>query len=317
MPVTVTLTLNPCIDKSTTIPALVAEKKLSCSEPVLEPGGGGINVARAIGKLGGDAVAVYPAGGYTGVFFNELLQKEKVSIQPVPVQSSLRENIIVLDQSTNQQYRFGMPGAALLEKEWQQCLDTIQNTNNMSFLVASGSLPAGVPADIFARLGAIAKEKKARLIVDTSGEALKKAAQEKVYLLKPNLGELSMLANRTALNMESVEDVAREIIDRGWCEVMVVSMGAAGAIMVTAGKTYRAIPPPVVRKSTVGAGDSMVAGIIWSLSQNDNLQQALHYGVACGTAATMNPGTSLFNLPDVEKLYSILNQNAGTGYGKK
>jgi len=100
--------------------------------------------------------------------------------------------------------------------------------------------------------------------------------------------------------------VAREIIARGNCEIIVVSMGAAGAVLVTARDTYRAVPPPVVRKSTVGAGDSMLAGIIWSLQQNNSLEQALRFGVACGTAATMNTGTALFHKSDAERLYMLM-----------
>ena len=305
----VTLTLNPCIDKSTTVNRLIAEKKLKCSEPKLEPGGGGINVARAIKKLGGQAIAVYPAGGYTGKFFTELLQHEDVPVKVVEVSGMLRENIIVLDESANQQYRFGMPGAELQTPEWQQCLTVIEQVTDIDFIVASGSIPPGVPADIFARLADIAHKKNAKLIVDTSGEPLKQAAQRKVYLLKPNLAELSLLAGKDELNMESVEDVARQVIETGSCEVMVVSLGAAGAIMVTEKETYSVVPPAVVRKSTVGAGDSMVAGMVWSLSKNNNLQKALQYGVACGTAATMNSGTELCRLADVEKLYTLIRKS--------
>ncbi len=310
MPAIVTLTLNPCIDKSTTVPRLVAEKKLKCTEPKLEPGGGGINVARAIKKLGGEAIAVYPAGGYTGKFFTELLQKEQVPDKVIAVSGMLRENIIVLDESANQQYRFGMPGPELQPQEWQHCLTAIEEMPDVSFIVASGSIPAGVPHDIFARLAEIARKKNARLVVDTSGDPLKQAAQKSVYLLKPNLGELSMLAGKEELNIESVEDVAREVIGKGSCEVIVVSLGAAGAMLVTAKECYNVVPPAVVRKSTVGAGDSMVAGIVWSLSQNKSLLRALHYGVACGTAATMNAGTELCRLQDVEKLYALISKSS-------
>lgn len=308
MSVIVTLTFSPCIDKSTTVGALVADKKLVCSAPVLEPGGGGINVARAIAKLGGSAAAIYPSGGYTGRFFNELLQHEHIVTIPVAVAGSLRENMVVLDRATNQQYRFGMPGTPLTDEEWKACLEKINTIKDLSYLVVSGSLPPGVPDTIFARLAGIAAAQNARLVVDTSGKALIEASQEKVYLLKPNLAELSTLAGRSEINMENVTDVAREIISRGWCKIIVVSMGAAGAVLVTASEAYRAVPPPVIRKSTVGAGDSMLAGIIWSLQHNNNLEQALQFGVACGTAATMNAGTSLFNKPDVDKLYALINK---------
>ncbi len=192
----VTITFNPCIDKSATAAQLIPEKKLSCSEPHFEPGGGGINVARAIKKLGGEATAIYPAGGYTGNFFNELLVKEKIPSIIVDVQNPLRENVIVLEESSNNQFRFGFPGAKLLEHEWEQCIDAIDQIVGAEYLVASGSLPEGVPDDIFARLAAISKKKNLKLVVDTSKAALQHAANAGVYMIKPNLTELSLVLGK-------------------------------------------------------------------------------------------------------------------------
>src|SRR6476661_1745846 len=117
-----TVTFNPCIDKSTIVPQLVPEKKLRCEAPRFEPGGGGINVARAIKKLGGEALAIYPYGGYSGAFLNELLKRENIFTRPVETKSHTRENMIVLEKSSGQQFRFGMPGPVLQSNEWQQCL---------------------------------------------------------------------------------------------------------------------------------------------------------------------------------------------------
>jgi 6-phosphofructokinase 2 len=196
-----------------------------------------------------------------------------------------------------------MPGPHIRENEWQKVLSNIENLSGMDYLVASGSLPPGVPTDIFARIAWISKKKNARLIVDTSGEALKQAVQEGVYLIKPNLGELSSLAGKNELQIESVEDEAREVIGTGKCEVVVVSMGPTGAMLVTRDLVQQIIPPAVKRRSTVGAGDSMVAGIVMCLAQNKSITEAVQYGVACGTAATMNPGTTLCTKEDVERLY--------------
>src|SRR6187399_1506301 len=133
----VTITFNPCIDKSATVSKLIPEKKLSCSEPHFEPGGGGINVTRAIKKLGGKTIAIYPAGGYTGKFFNELLANEKIPSIIIDVENPLRENVIVLEESSNNQFRFGFPGAKLSEHEWEQCIDAIDKIADAEFLVAS------------------------------------------------------------------------------------------------------------------------------------------------------------------------------------
>jgi len=305
----ITITFNPSIDKSATVPALIPEKKLSCSEPRFEPGGGGINVARAIKKLGGEAAAIYPAGGYTGKFFNELLAKEKIPAIVIEIQYPLRENVIVLEESSNNQYRFGFPGAKLSSNEWQQCLDAIDKIENAEFLVASGSLPEGVPDDIFARLATIAKKKDLKLVVDTSKVALKHAANEGVFMLKPNLNELSLLLERKELTINEVPSAAKELIGKKYCEVLVVSLGEEGAMLFTQNKELRVSPPKVEKKSTVGAGDSMVAGFVLSLSQGKNFEEALRYGVACGTAATMHPGTDLCNKKDADNLYQrIVNE---------
>ncbi|MGB5007367.1 MAG: hexose kinase [Ferruginibacter sp.] len=304
----ITITFSPCIDKSTSIPTLIPEKKLRCAVPKLEPGGGGINVARAIQKLGGSAVAIFPSGGYTGKFFNHLMEKENVPSVIIETGNETRENIIVLDDSTNNQYRFGMPGTRLTETEWQQCLQEVEAIKNAEFIIASGSLPPGVPLNIYAQLAKIAKSNHAKFIVDTSGEALQHAADEGVFMLKPNLGELSSLAGKTELQPDDVKDIAMGMIAAGKCEVMAISMGAAGAMLVT--KNIHAIikPPPAERKSTVGAGDSMVGGIVFYLSEGKNLLEAVQYGVACGTAATMNTGTELCKKEDADRLYALIRE---------
>ncbi len=310
MPAIVTITFNPTIDKSTTITSLIPEKKLKCSPPVFEPGGGGINVARAIKKLGGHATAIYLAGGYSGKFLRQLLEEDHIHCIVIETAHHSRENLIVLDMSSNLQYRFGMPGPVTNENEWRQVLEEIEKMKDVEFIVASGSLPAGVPKDIFARIADISKRKRAKFIVDTSGEALKDAANEGVFLLKPNLSELSSLANREELNGNEVEDVAKSLIRKGKCEVIVVSLGATGAMLVTKDQTHHIIPPPVKKISTVGAGDSMLAGIVLSLSENRSLLEAAQYGVACGTAASMTYGTQLCRLSDAEKLYAEIRNSS-------
>ena len=302
----VTITFNPCIDKSAAVPELIPEKKLSCTEPRFEPGGGGINVARAIKKLGGEATAIYPSGGYTGNFFNDLLAKENVPAIIIEIENSLRENVIVMEESSNKQFRFGFPGAKLAEQEWQQCIDAIGKINNAEFLVASGSLPEGVPDDIFARLAAISKKKNLKLVVDTSKAALRHAANEGVFMLKPNLNELSSLLGKKELNIEDVAPAAKEIIEKRYCEVLLVSLGEKGAVLYTPDDQIKVSAPKVEKKSTVGAGDSMVAGFVLSLSQGKNFENALRYGVACGTAATMQPGTELCNKKNADALYQII-----------
>ncbi len=301
----VTITFNPCIDKSVTIPALAPEKKLRCSPPMFEPGGGGINVSRAIKKLGGNSVAVYPSGGYSGKFLDVLLDLEKVETRTVDTRHHTRENLITLDLATNLQYRFGMPGQKLLESEWKECLDILEELP-AQYIVASGSLPPGVPENIYARISKIADKKHAKLIVDSADEALQFAMENGAYLVKPNLGELSKLAGKEDLEPIEIESVARELMSKYNCEIIVVSMGTGGAMALADKETIKVSAPLVRRKSTVGAGDSMVAGIVLSLCRGEDLKRSLEFGVACGSAATMNMGTQLCDYHDVKKLVALI-----------
>jgi 6-phosphofructokinase 2 len=305
----VTLTLNPAIDKSTSVKAIVPDKKLRCAAPKFEPGGGGVNVSRALKRLDTTSSAMYLAGGYSGKFYEELLNKEGINSIVVPIESPTRENMIVVDESANLQYRFGMPGPVIKEAEWQQCLQVFEESTGVEYIVASGSLPEGIPDDFFCRLTSLAKKKNIKLMLDTSGEPLKQAVDDGLYMIKPNIGELSSLFGVDELSEEDAVTAARDIINKGGCEVMAISMGASGALLVTKDEVVKAAAPTVKRKSTVGAGDSMVAGMLYALTQGYPWKQVLQYGIAAGTATTMNPGTQLFKKEDVERLYQNMDNS--------
>ena len=234
----------------------------------------------------------------------KLLEDEGVPAVIIQSENETRENIVVVDQAKNLQYRFGMPGTALQEEEWKEILHVIDAMEDLDYLVCSGSLPPGVPEDIYAQLAVIARRKGARCIVDTPGRPLRLAITAGLYLIKPNIGELSAYAGRDYLSVEDAKAIAKEIVTSGHCEVVVVSMGADGAMLVTKDETEIFTSPKVDRKSTVGAGDSMVAGIVYSLSNNKSLHESVRYGVACGTAATMNPGTELCRKEDAAALFT-------------
>jgi 6-phosphofructokinase 2 len=160
----VTLTLNPTIDKSTRVDQMVPEHKLRCDKAVYDPGGGGINVSRVLRRLTGDSLAVFTSGGHTGHFLQDLLGLEGVRHLPVSIKDRTRENFIVLETGTNHQYRFGLGGPTLTPNEWQQCLTVLEELEpKPDFLVASGSLPPGVPSDFYARVAGIARKKKGAL----------------------------------------------------------------------------------------------------------------------------------------------------------
>jgi 6-phosphofructokinase 2 len=306
----ITITFSPSIDKSASVPAMQSNIKMRCSAANTEPGGGGINVARVIKRLGGDVKAIFPSGGYTGMFFNHLLENEEVPFVSIQTKNETKENFVILDESTKKEYRFGMPSNELFEEEWKACLKSIENHKNVDFIIASGSLPSGIPVDIYAQLSKIAKTSNAKFIVDTSGEALKNAVDDGVYLLKPNIEELGILLDIKDLKIQNIEVAARDLIHKNNIEIVVVSLGANGAMLVTKDEAFTIKPPKVKVKSTIGAGDSMVAGIVFGLSNNLSLLECLQYGIACGTATTMNLGSELCDKKEVDKLLKIIKTQA-------
>lgn len=310
----VTLTLNPSLDKSTSTDRLLAEDKLRCEAPTYEPGGGGINVSRAIHKMGGQSLAIYLAGGPSGEKMEKLLEEEGIEQKVIRGKNETRENFVVMESSTERQFRFGLPGAEVSQEELDQCLQAINELpDEVEYLVASGSLPPGAPDDFYGKIARIAQERNIQCVIDTSGPALKKAAEMGVCLIKPNLKELSQLAGHDHISAMLQEEVARDIIREGKAKMLVVSLGPRGAMLATKEAIEYVVPPTVKQQSTVGAGDSMVAGIVLSLSRGDNLRDVLKWGVAAGTAATMTPGTELCRKEDVEEIMDWLKKKEKSG----
>jgi len=302
VPAILTITFNPCLDVNVTVAAMKPEIKMRCENTLIQPGGGGINVARAIRRLGGQAVALFPCGGANGLQLKKLLSGENVAYIAVDIDGDTRENLIVKDSGTGLQYRLNMPGPILDGKVCQALLQAVDLQPRLDFLIVSGSLAPGVKADIFDELAAIAIRKKARLVVDTSGESLRRALFCGAFLVKLSVHELASLVGRKELgSMDEIRCAAGRIVERG-APMVVVSLGAGGALWMT-GEHHGLISAPSVKSlSTVGAGDSMVAGMVWSLAMGRQFPEAVRYGVACGTAATMHPGTSLFKKSDVDFL---------------
>jgi 6-phosphofructokinase 2 len=306
----VTLTMNPSLDKNVRLEHVVAERKLRCEQPRYEPGGGGINVSRAIARLGGRSLAIYPAGGAIGEMLEELLDEQDLEHRRIEIEGMTRENLTVLEDASDRQFRFGMPGPTLSEPEWQRCLDALSAIDPPpDYMVASGSLPPGAPVDFYGRVSHCMQGSGCRLIVDTSGDELRAAMEAGVYLLKPNMRELGQLAAAQTGREAPIEDeeqlvtTAQEIVRRGQAEAVVVSLGAAGAVLVSDEATTNLRAPTVQIRSKIGAGDSMVAGIVRGLSQGRTLEDAVRYGVAAGSAAVITPGTELCRRQDTERLY--------------
>lgn len=301
----VTLTVNPALDKSTHFKGLVPEQKIRCDVPRFDAGGGGINVSKAIARLDGISKAIFTSGGPTGNMLKELIEKEKIPFETIEIHSWSRESFVAVDDNTNLQYRFGFKGAEINASEKDQILQTIQKLD-ANYLVVSGSLNDGLPSDFYKQIAEITKKRNIKLIVDAYGDALKNVLEVGVFMIKPNVGELAKLVGVERLEMEEVNQAAKQIIAKGGAEIVVVSLGPQGAVLVTK-DAYEFVPAPnVVKRSTVGAGDSMVGGMVWALSQNKTLKEVIRWGVACGSAATMNEGTQLFKKEDAQRLFDWL-----------
>jgi len=298
----VTVTLNPAVDKNYFVDRLVPDNKLRSKNPKIDAGGGGINVSKGLKRLGEDSLAIFPCGGLNGKMLANLLESERIQYKQYPINEETRESIVICEAETNKQFRVVADGPTIPVELIDQMLKDLEKLPP-KYIVASGSLPKSLPADTYAKFAAFANRHECKFVLDTSGDALREAADEGVYLLKPNLNELSKLAGVEELQLSDVDDAAMEIIHKGNCQIVVVSLGSAGAMVVTK-DGYKNIPAPTVkRKSTVGAGDSMVAGMVWALEKQLPMNVVAAWGVACGTAATMNEGTQLFRKEDAKKLF--------------
>lgn len=299
-----TLTLNPALDISTSTEHVTAEHKLRCTTARYDPGGGGVNVARVVCTLGGNAVAIYAAGGPVGHSLQNLLDAAGIPQRVIPIAGETRVSFTVDERASTHQFRFVFPGPRLSPEEQERFLETVANLDPPPrYLIASGSLPPGVPAEFYARVARMAKELGAKFFLDTSGDALRHAGQEGVYLVKPNLRELSEFIGRELETEQEQIAAGRQMISDGLAEVVVLSLGADGALFITANEAehFPALKVPI--RSAVGAGDSMLGGIVFALARGDTLRNAVRYGMAAGAAALMTEGTELSRREDTERLY--------------
>jgi 6-phosphofructokinase 2 len=299
----ITVTPNPAIDVSTSVGKLAPFTKLRCAAPRHDPGGGGINVARVIKRLGSEVTAIYPAGGAAGSLLRRLVDREGVRSVAVPVAEETRKDFTVFEVTTNQQYRFVMPGPPLSEPEWQDCLRQLVCVEpRPDFVITSGSLPPGVPEDFHARIARVANERGAKVIVDTSGVSLKAAVAEGVHCIKPNLREFQELTGVQTADHVALIAAGRGLIARAGVKLIALSLGPQGALLITDERALHADGLPIKPASVVGAGDSFVGALAWSLARDDDLDVALRFGVAAGSAALLRPGTDLCRFEDVQRL---------------
>jgi 6-phosphofructokinase 2 len=297
-----TLALNPTIDADFEVDRVAPTIKLRCTGERYFPGGGGTNVARIVERLGGKAQCFYLSGGATGATLEALLEGLGFEHRPVPIAGNTRICCNVVELESGKEFRFVPPGPEIAKAEWQACLDAFGEAQG-SYFVASGSLPRGVPANFYARTAEIVGAQGMRMVLDSSGEALKQGLSGGVYLVKPSEEELEQLAGRKLATTGEIARAAMEIVDGGRAELVAVTMGPKGGLLASADGPQYMPAIEVEAKSAVGAGDSFLAAMVHRLALGVNPLDAFRYGMAAGAAAVMTPGTEMCRPRDVERLY--------------
>jgi len=300
-----TITLNPALDRTIWVKAINPDDCNRIENEQLYAGGKGIDVSKVLTKFGIKNKALGFVGGFAGEELEGLLINEGIACDFVRIAGRTRTNIIVNDMSAETQTLFNARGPTITAYELMQIIHKIENLENASYVVISGSLPLGVNPEIYRKIIEIVKSKGAKVILDTDGEALTVGVQGHPNIIKPNIHELSRLAGRPLERLDSIIQAARDIRGLG-IEIVLVSMGGRGILMVCDNGQYLVRPPEVEVKNKIGAGDSAVAGFAYGLTTGKDLSESLIYAVAAGTATILQSGTALCNVEDFNNLRAKL-----------
>lgn len=299
----VTLTPNPAVDLCTSIDRVISFHKLRCGEARRDPGGGGINVARVVRRLGGHPIAIFPAGGPIGGLLQKLLATESVNGIAVPIAGDTREDITIDEHETGAQFRFVLPGPVVWPDEIAGILRALKSHFAPDgFLIASGSLPLGMRPEFYADCSRMAHDAAMKFVVDSSGPALAAAVEAGAFLIKPSLRELCELTGESLTQERAWLEAARSLTLRHPVKWVALTLGEMGALLVSDTVAFRAMAPKISPVSTVGAGDSFLGALAWALAGGESGRDALRYAVASGTAAMLSPGTDLSHSTDIERL---------------
>lgn len=301
--VILTITANPALDLATTTQRLEPAHKLRCAPALQFAGGGGINVARVLHRLGARVSATYLAGGPTGARLQALIEAEGLAATRLPIAAETRENFSVLETETGREYRFVLPGPQVSRDEWQALLEHVAGAvPDAATVVLSGSLPPGVPDEGLAQLARCVRTRGARVVLDASGAALAAALAEGVDLVKPSLREMRELTGQALAGEADWLVACRAWIERGQARQVALSLGGQGAMLVSAQGAWRADALQVPVVSSTGAGDSFLAALVWAQSRGLEGAEALAHAVAGGSAALLSAGTALCQPEDLQRL---------------
>ena len=300
----VTLTLNPALDMSSEVPALIPDQKLRCTDPLLDPGGGGLNVSRAIAALGGESLALVALGGLTGDRLAGLIRAEGVPFLALTAPGETRLSLTVTEATSGRQYRFMLPGPRWSEQDQERVFILLRaSARPGAYGVISGSQPPGVPVDFPARLARAMPG--LNVVLDTSGPALREAVAHPIpglAILRMDGEEAESLAGGALISRSDTADFAQGLVDGGVARQVVIARGADGSVLVDKDHRIFARAAKVKVKSTVGAGDSFVAGLVLALARGETAEAALSLGSASASAAVTTDATQLCNYDDVMRL---------------
>lgn len=301
-----TITLNPCLDKYISVAHLEMNETNRSRAVTQYAGGKGLDVSRAVHEMGGETMAFGFAGGNEGITLTTLLAQEGVPFYFIPIDEETRSCYIISETDSAQQIRISTPGPGITMQEVNDLTRVAWKTpSSPKLLVCGGSVPPGLPADVYAIIIRKARRHGIKTILDSSGIYLKEGIQARPFLIKPNKREAEELLGRPLASEKDMVDAVHEMVRMG-VEIAVISLGKDGLVAADKSETIKAVPPPVTAVSTVGAGDSAVAGLAIALERKDTLMQACRLAVAMGTAAVLMPGTTLARRADVERILPLV-----------
>jgi 6-phosphofructokinase 2 len=295
-----TVTLNPILDRIVEVEELIYDDVNMVVEEQKYPGGKGIDVSRVIKELGGQSIAMGFVGGYNGLEIVGRLVNEGIICDFTKIHNETRAQITIFQRKKKVQTLLGTLCPAISQIEVDEFFRKVQEIPANSYVVITGNIPQGMSDSFYAQLITTLKERDIKVILDTDEEALKRGVNAGPYIIKPNIHEFSRLLETNVSEIEDIIKYARPYEDK--IKYIVVSMGAKGVVGISKEGNYHVIPPKINVRSSTGTGDSLVAGIIFALSENAPFEDALALGVACGTASALNPRSDLCNLNDINMI---------------